>query len=64
MLGNTDKEACAAMGVTPGKTVGEGWANQWQLLKPQDVADAVLYAASAPPHVAVNEILIEPRDQS
>jgi NADP-dependent 3-hydroxy acid dehydrogenase YdfG len=52
------------MGVTPGKTVGEGWANQWQLLKPQDVADAVLYAASAPPHVAVNEILIEPRDQS
>ena len=34
------------------------------VLQPSDVADAVLYAATAPPHVAVNEILIEPRDQA
>ena len=100
---NTDLEACTAMGVTPGKTVGEGWANgacihpptlsshcppvlggsrkrsidlsnilqncrvlfaEWQLLQPSDVADAVIYASTAPPHVAVNEILIEPRDQA
>jgi NADP-dependent 3-hydroxy acid dehydrogenase YdfG len=52
------------MGVTPGKIVGEGWANEWQLLQPADVAGAVIYAATAPPHVAVNEILIEPRDQA
>ena len=57
-------QACAAMGVTPGKIVGEGWANEWQLLQPADVAGAVIYAATAPPHVAVNEILIEPRDQA
>ena len=50
---NTDTEACAAMGVTPGKQVGEGWANEWMLLQPKDVADAVIYAATAPPHVAV-----------
>lgn len=30
-------------------------------LDPQDVADAVLYAVSAPNHVGINEILIEPR---
>ena len=120
VMENTDKEACAAMGVTPGEKVGAGWANEWQLLQPKDVADAVvrscflmpackpvlvahaslslhmhlrvwccanatstlvlafvegadgccvsvggqLYAATAPPHVAVNEILVEPRDQA
>ncbi len=32
-------------------------------LDPKDVADAVLYAVTAPPHVGVHEILIEPRDQ-
>lgn len=30
-------------------------------LDPEDVASAVVYAVSAPAHVAVNEILIEPR---
>ena len=61
---NTDEEACKAMGVQPGKVVGEGWANEWMLLQPSDVADAVVYAATAPPHVAINEVLIEPRDQA
>ena len=50
------------MGVTIGAPVGEGF-NRNQLLDTQDVADAVLYAVTAPKHVAVNEILIEPRDQ-
>ena len=42
VMENTDKEACAAMGVTPGEKVGTGWANEWQLLQPKDVADAVV----------------------
>ena len=61
---NTDEEACAANGVKIGEIVGAGWANEWQLLQPHDVADAVVYAVAAAPHVAVNEILIEPRDQA
>ncbi len=31
-----------------------------RMLQPQDVADAVLYAVSAPPHVCLNEIVIGP----
>ncbi|MBP2705522.1 SDR family NAD(P)-dependent oxidoreductase [Microbispora sp. RL4-1S] len=32
-------------------------------LRPEDVANAVLYAVSQPGHVAVNEILLRPTDQ-
>jgi NADP-dependent 3-hydroxy acid dehydrogenase YdfG len=32
-------------------------------LKPEDVARAVMYAISQPPHVDVNEILIRPTAQ-
>jgi len=59
---NSDKEAADKMGVTIGAPVGEGF-NRNQLLDTQDIADAVVYAVTAPSHVAVNEILIEPRDQ-
>ncbi|GMI20794.1 hypothetical protein TrRE_jg9950 [Triparma retinervis] len=62
IMKNSDKEAADKMGVTIGAPVGEGF-NRNQLLDTQDVADAVIYAVTAPPHVAVNEILIEPRDQ-
>jgi NADP-dependent 3-hydroxy acid dehydrogenase YdfG len=31
-------------------------------LEPYDIAKAVVYAASVPEYVAVNEILVEPRD--
>lgn len=33
-------------------------------LAPEDVANAVLYAVSQPDHVAVNEILLRPTDQT
>lgn len=34
-----------------------------QVLKPADVASAVVYALRQPAHVAVNEVMIEPRDE-
>ncbi|OKL55981.1 hypothetical protein UA08_08771 [Talaromyces atroroseus] len=34
-----------------------------QILDPKDVANAIVYALSQPSHVAVNEVLIEPRDE-
>ena len=34
-----------------------------RVLDPDDVADSVIHALSQPEHVAVNEILIEPRDE-
>ena len=34
-----------------------------KVLDPEDVARAVVYALSQPDHVAVNEILVEPRDE-
>lgn len=33
-------------------------------LKPQDIADAVLYCATRPPHVDISEIVIYPTDQA
>lgn len=63
ILHNTDTEAADAMGVAIGKPVGEGFTRE-QLLDPNDVADAVLTVLTAPPHVAINSILIEARDQT
>ena len=34
-----------------------------KVLDPEDVARAVIYALSQPDHVAVNEVLVEPRDE-
>ncbi|OJJ50362.1 hypothetical protein ASPZODRAFT_23014 [Penicilliopsis zonata CBS 506.65] len=34
-----------------------------QILDPEDVANSIVYALRQPAHVAVNEILIEPRDE-
>jgi NADP-dependent 3-hydroxy acid dehydrogenase YdfG len=33
------------------------------LLQSEDIADAVMYAVSQPPHVAVNEVLVRPLGQ-
>jgi NADP-dependent 3-hydroxy acid dehydrogenase YdfG len=62
IMKNTDTEAADTMGVSIGKPVGEGFTRE-QLLDPSDVADAVVTVLTAPPHVAINSILIEPRDQ-
>ena len=62
IMKNTDQEAAEKSGITIGAPVGEGFTRE-QLLDVQDVADAVLYALTAPPHVAINTVLIEPRDQ-
>jgi NADP-dependent 3-hydroxy acid dehydrogenase YdfG len=39
-------------------------ATSMRLLQPEDVAAAVLFALSQPNHVAVNEILLRPTDQT
>ena len=34
-----------------------------RILKAKDIAASVMYALSQPDHVAVNEVLVEPRDE-
>jgi NADP-dependent 3-hydroxy acid dehydrogenase YdfG len=34
-----------------------------EVLKPEDVADAIHHAVTRPPHVSVNEVLVRPRTQ-
>ncbi|CAM9262432.1 unnamed protein product [Choristocarpus tenellus] len=63
IMNNTDNEAASQQGVEIGAKLGTG-ASKEQVLQPEDVAAAVLYAVTAPPHVAVNEVLVEPRDQA
>ncbi|KAL7531657.1 hypothetical protein ACHAXR_005541, partial [Thalassiosira sp. AJA248-18] len=62
IMKNTDTSAAEKIGVEINKPVGEGFSRT-QLLDTDDIANAVIYALTAPPHVAINTILIEPRDQ-
>ena len=41
----------------------DAWATSLRQLQSEDVAAAILYAVSQPPHVNVNEILLRPTDQ-
>ena len=50
---STDREAVEKYGAPSGA----------RMLAPDDVAAAIVYALRQPPHVAVNEILVEPRDE-
>ncbi|KAF4964463.1 hypothetical protein FSARC_7605 [Fusarium sarcochroum] len=50
---STDQEALKKFGEPTGAEV----------LKPEEVASAIVFAVCQPPHVAVNEVLIEPRDE-
>jgi NADP-dependent 3-hydroxy acid dehydrogenase YdfG len=40
-----------------------GGASEARVLDPEDVAASVVHALVQPEHVAVNEILVEPRDE-
>ena len=62
IVANTDKEAAERIGVTIGTVIGDGNIGP-TCLAPADVAAAVVFAATAAPHIGVHEILIEPRDQ-
>lgn len=46
------------------RAVAKSMAESMRTLRADDVADAVLYAITQPEHVAVNEILIRPTDQT
>jgi amino acid adenylation domain-containing protein/thioester reductase-like protein len=50
---STDQEALKKFGEPSGAKV----------LDPEDVANSIVYALKQPEHVAVNEVLIEPRDE-
>lgn len=39
-------------------------AESMRTLRPRDIADAILYAVTRPEHVAVNEVLVRPTDQT
>ena len=50
----------------PDAEAREAWAERWadkRALQADDVARAVLYAVTSPPHVAVSEVLVRPLDQ-
>ncbi len=61
--GYVDTELISTM---PDAAARDAWAERWsdkRALQADDVANAVLYAVTAPPHVAVSEVLVRPLDQ-
>ena len=45
------------------KSAVESWAGSVRQLQSQDIANAIFYAVSQPPHVSISEILMRPTDQ-
>ena len=41
----------------------KGWVGSMRALTAQDIADTVVFAATQPAHVSINEILVRPTDQ-
>jgi NADP-dependent 3-hydroxy acid dehydrogenase YdfG len=46
------------------ETIGKYKEQIGEILKAEDIANAILYAVSQPPHVSVNEVLVRPTGQS
>ncbi|RSM93703.1 oxidoreductase [Nonomuraea sp. WAC 01424] len=46
------------------RAAAQNMAASMRLLRPEDIASAVVYAVTQPEHVVVNEILIRPTDQT
>ncbi|MEV6966557.1 SDR family NAD(P)-dependent oxidoreductase [Hamadaea sp. NPDC051192] len=46
------------------RSLAQDMARSMRTLRPEDIAGAILYALAQPEHVAVNEILIRPTDQT
>ncbi|MEV4570708.1 SDR family NAD(P)-dependent oxidoreductase [Nonomuraea sp. NPDC049419] len=46
------------------RAVAREMGEAMRTLRPEDIAAAVVYAVGQPPHVAVNELLIRPTDQT
>lgn len=67
IMKNSDQEAADKVGVKIGAVVGDGAAQTAEgrssVLDASDVADVVIYSLTAPAHVGMHEVLIEPRDQ-
>ena len=67
IMKNSDQEAANKVGVKIGAVVGDGAAEttdgRSSVLDASDVADVVIYSLTAPAHVGMHEVLIEPRDQ-
>ncbi|HLH81099.1 MAG TPA: SDR family NAD(P)-dependent oxidoreductase [Chthonomonas sp.] len=47
----------------PTKQAIREWIATMEPLKSEDIAEAILYAVTQPPHVSVNEILVRPTEQ-
>jgi NADP-dependent 3-hydroxy acid dehydrogenase YdfG len=45
------------------RSTAEQFAGQIRQLQSEDIARAILYVVTQPPHVAVNEVLVRPTDQ-
>ena len=61
--GMVDTELASHLSDPAMRTLAAQMAGEIRVLDPQDVADAVLFAVTRPPHVSVNEILIRPTEQ-
>lgn len=51
------------IGHSAAKDTVNNWAKSLRQLQSEDIANAILYATSQPPHVSINEILMRPTDQ-